>query len=131
MGLLFYPQGGWGVTPPTEKFRCEPRSATRNAGTDYVVTDASFASPPAAVAAALWFCFYAFKARRRRNAAKSAYYCFRIQSWILADYLTIQGQGGNMESREGIKTITLVQVADLDLWNYAIVKMPTEGYHSA
>jgi len=96
------------------------------------VTDASSASPPAAVAAALWFCFYAFKARRRRNAAKSAYYCFRIHSWNLANFLTIGGEGnGKVQSLEGIKSTTLVQVADLDLWNYAIVKMPTEGYHSA
>ena len=31
----------------------------------------------------VWFCFYAFKARRRRNAAKSAYYCFRIHKVFL------------------------------------------------
>jgi hypothetical protein len=34
----------------------------------------------------------------------AAYYCFRIQSWILADYLTIQGQGGKVQSREGNKS---------------------------
>jgi len=34
----------------------------------------------------------------------SAYYCFRIHSGIKADYLTMQGQGGNVQSREGIKS---------------------------
>ena len=43
MGLLSYLQGGWGVTPPTEKFRCEPLALPRNAGTVCVVSALCFA----------------------------------------------------------------------------------------
>ena len=43
MGLLLWLQGGWGVTPSTEKFRCEPPAPPRNSGTDYVVSTLCFA----------------------------------------------------------------------------------------
>jgi hypothetical protein len=92
---------------------------------------------PCFVVAWFWFCCFAFavafKARRRRNAVKRGLILLTYPEWEFSGFPYNESMGsiGNMESREGIKTITLVQVADLDLWNYAIVKMPTEGYHSA
>lgn len=83
MGLLSCLQGGWGVTPLTDKFRCEPLALPRNSGTGLRCVRAVLCF----VVAWFWFCCFAFavafKARRRRNAAKSAYYCFRIHKVFL------------------------------------------------
>ena len=49
------------------------------------------------------FAFTLLKPAAGAASQSAAYYCFRIHSWILADYLTMQGQGGKVQSRESIK----------------------------